>query len=329
MPSKITFVIPAYNASPYIGEALGSLQAQTVADWEAVVVDDASSDDTFALPSRFAEADPRIRVFQSEERSGSAFMPRMRAVSLAATEWVAPLDADDWLEPSYLEKMLGMLGKEKADVVFPTIYIVDNDGSRLLSEIPEELRESSIPGKDCVAYTLNGWRIHTGGGIISRRLFLDVAEETSREGVYSCLDEFFIRVLIFKARRAAFSGAQYFYRMNGDSVTHRHDITSFDYLRNDRRLLSFTRRFYGEGSEEFSRANMQVFFGYMNAVLMLSSPGYRHIGSNAVKASAKASLAASCRKKIRKEAGNKWYLLSFLPLCILKILFRLRESLRK
>mgnify|MGYP003888442603 CR=1 FL=1 len=103
----ISILIPAYNAGPYLRQTLESVLAQTVTDWECVIVDDASSDDTAAVAQAFVDQDARFklhRVKPEEKQHHPA--SRNIALSLATGEWVSPLDADDWWEPWKLEKQL-------------------------------------------------------------------------------------------------------------------------------------------------------------------------------------------------------------------------------
>ena len=99
-----------YNASAYIAETARSVQAQTCADWEWLLVDDCSTDDTYAAAEREAAADPegRIRVLRMEHNSGPALC-RCAGVDAARGEYLAFLDADDLWLPEKLEHELAFL----------------------------------------------------------------------------------------------------------------------------------------------------------------------------------------------------------------------------
>jgi GT2 family glycosyltransferase len=106
---RVSVIIPAYNAAPYIAEALESVRAQTVDDWEVVVCDDGSSDDTAALAAVFGE---RVRVVESPRNEGLA-CARNRAIGAARGELLALLDADDIWLPRYLERQLARLDEDR------------------------------------------------------------------------------------------------------------------------------------------------------------------------------------------------------------------------
>jgi peptidoglycan/xylan/chitin deacetylase (PgdA/CDA1 family) len=110
MYMNVSVVIPAYNAAGTIAETLASLRAQSFQHWEAIVVDDGSSDQTAAIASSVPERDGRIRLVSQSHAGVSA--ARNQGVSLARYDWVLCLDADDWLLPLHLERMTRALSAD-------------------------------------------------------------------------------------------------------------------------------------------------------------------------------------------------------------------------
>lgn len=100
----ITFLVPAYNASRTLAQCLGSLRDQTYANWQAIVVDDGSTDDTFDVAAKLSAADPRIVVARQANKGAAA--ARNHAASLAGAPFFCMLDADDWIAPDFIECML-------------------------------------------------------------------------------------------------------------------------------------------------------------------------------------------------------------------------------
>jgi teichuronic acid biosynthesis glycosyltransferase TuaG len=99
---RVSVIVPAHNAAPFIEQTLESVRRQTYSDWEVVVVDDGSSDGTWEL---LQAAGPGVRSFRREQAGGPA-VARNRALSEATGEFVVFLDADDLLLPRYLESQL-------------------------------------------------------------------------------------------------------------------------------------------------------------------------------------------------------------------------------
>lgn len=104
-PQKISVIVPAYNASSYIGQALQCLQTQSWVNLEIIVVDDASTDDTHAVVSALATGDSRIRIIRRTTRGG-AYSARNLGLKEATGEFIVNHDSDDWSHPRRLEIMI-------------------------------------------------------------------------------------------------------------------------------------------------------------------------------------------------------------------------------
>lgn len=102
----VSVVMPAYKVEPYIAQAIESVLAQTMPDWELIIVDDCSPDKTAQVVEQYL-GDSRIKFLRNERNLGAAGS-RNRALEVAQGEWIALLDADDWYEPPRLERLLGL-----------------------------------------------------------------------------------------------------------------------------------------------------------------------------------------------------------------------------
>jgi glycosyltransferase involved in cell wall biosynthesis len=102
MTPRISVLIPAFNAAPWVEAAVNSVRAQTFADWEIVAVDDASADQTHAILQSFAA--PNIHIHRNEQNRGMTANWN-RCLALASGEFVLKLDADDALVPHALEQL--------------------------------------------------------------------------------------------------------------------------------------------------------------------------------------------------------------------------------
>ena len=114
MPA-ISVIIPAYNAEAFLERCLGSLQAQTFTDWEAVCVDDGSTDGTGALLDRLAVEDSRIRVLHKANAGVSE--ARNDALAQAQGTYVLFVDSDDFLHPQTMEITLRLAERDGSDIV--------------------------------------------------------------------------------------------------------------------------------------------------------------------------------------------------------------------
>ncbi len=105
MSPTVTICVPAYNAALYLPQALESALAQTFSDFELVLVDNASTDGTFAIAEKYTGWDRRIRLFKNGRNLGSVGNFN-RCIDLARGEWIKFLCADDWLEPGCIERFI-------------------------------------------------------------------------------------------------------------------------------------------------------------------------------------------------------------------------------
>ena len=104
----VSIVVPVYNAEAYLDECLGSVAGQTFARWEAILVDDGSSDGSLGIARAYARRDARFRVVGLGQNSGQS-AARNKGLSLATGDYVAFLDADDWWEPDFLQRHLAAI----------------------------------------------------------------------------------------------------------------------------------------------------------------------------------------------------------------------------
>ena len=122
--TTVSVIIPVYNGGRTLARAITSACVQTIAALEIIVVDDGSNDGSRTIAEVFAERDPRVVVIAREENRG---VSHTRNVGLehAQGEWIAPLDADDWMEPDRLQTMIDAAQTLGADVVFDNLLITD------------------------------------------------------------------------------------------------------------------------------------------------------------------------------------------------------------
>ncbi|HWW87827.1 MAG TPA: glycosyltransferase [Vicinamibacterales bacterium] len=127
---NVSIVIPAFNAAGTIADALESVTSQSFPHWEAIVVDDGSTDETAVVARRLAARDPRIKVTRQENGGESA--ARNTGISLARGEWLLFLDADDWIAPRHLERLTAeLLSHPELDAVHCGSVRVALDGTEV------------------------------------------------------------------------------------------------------------------------------------------------------------------------------------------------------
>lgn len=120
---KASIIIPAYNSSQYVAKTIESILAQTFTDFECIVIDDGSRDDTLAIINSYK--DSRIVVI-SLPNSGGPAIPRNTGLSAAKGEYIFMFDSDDIMHPQKLELSIAALEKNlRADILFTNFASID------------------------------------------------------------------------------------------------------------------------------------------------------------------------------------------------------------
>ncbi len=149
---SVSVIIPVYDVEKWIGRAVESLQAQTFADFELILVDDGSPDASGRICDELAQADARISVIHKE--NGGAASARNAAIDVARGEFLFFMDADDWCEPDMLADMHALAAGQNLDLVVAGFYIdtyyADDKFFREVKSVPSrtyasvrELREDA------------------------------------------------------------------------------------------------------------------------------------------------------------------------------------------
>lgn len=146
----VSVITPAYNAERFIGETIESVIKQTYKNWEMIIVDDQSTDNTIEIVKSYADRDSRIKFIQLEKNSGSA-IARNTAMDYARGRYLAFLDSDDlWME-NKLERQVAFMQENDIAFSFTKYVRMTEDGkiTNAISKAPERVGYSQLM-KHCV-----------------------------------------------------------------------------------------------------------------------------------------------------------------------------------
>lgn len=226
MPA-VSVIVPVYRAESCLAKCVDSILSQTFSDFELLLIDDGSPDQSGALCDVYAARDSRVRVFHKE--NGGVSSARNLGLAHAEGDYIAFADSDDWMEPDELEVLCRLLRDNAADSAGCAHYNVDTarvaeagalpagvyEGEALRAGIVDRLMGHRLeqPGQS----VLNGyiWRF-----LFSRRI---IAENAIRyEGAY-LEDELFLVEYFSHARKLAMTDRPlYNYFYNPNSAIHRY-----------------------------------------------------------------------------------------------------------
>ena len=209
---KVSVIIPIYNVEKYLGRALDSLLAQSYQDWEAILVDDGSTDGSATIARQYQDKDNRF-ILTSQQNQGQA-VARNMGIEVADGDYITMLDADDRLSADALEKAVNILDQdpETGSVLLRLVYV---NGSE---QTPYPMRSDKISWSGEEAFRLSlDWSIH--GLYVSRTdLFRRFPYNTSCR-LYS--DDNTTRMHYLHSAKVRQCEGVYYYRQHGESMTNR------------------------------------------------------------------------------------------------------------
>lgn len=159
----VSIITPLYNAERYVGQTIESVIAQTYPEWEMIIINDGSKDNSLAVAESYATKDPRIHVFS--QPNGGCAAARNHGLREATGRYYAFLDSDDYWDPTFLEEQLAFMAEKNAAIVTCCVRRVDENGIEILRPqiVPERmdyydiLKSCNLP---CLATLIDASRLH-------------------------------------------------------------------------------------------------------------------------------------------------------------------------
>jgi glycosyltransferase involved in cell wall biosynthesis len=211
MPAKITFIVPIYRAEPYLRRCVDSIVRQTCQNLEIILIDDGSPDRCGEIADDYARRDPRVRVIHQRNQGQS--VARNAGLDAMSGDYVAFVDADDWINEKMAAELLAFATSENADI---TLF-----GHCDVMAAGEKNAPVNFPanaGIDEIRYRLLLDRLPTvpWDKLYCAALFTDLRFPV---GVL-CEDLFIMPELFFRATRVAASPGIYYYydQLNANST---------------------------------------------------------------------------------------------------------------
>ena len=140
----LSIITPSYNCSSFIGETIESIQAQTYTNWELLITDDCSSDNSKEVIQSYADKDPRIKLLVLDKNSGAG-VARNNSIKEANGRYIAFCDSDDRWYPEKLEKQLQFMKDNNCTLSYSSYDVCDENGKIIgYVECLKELTKSKI-----------------------------------------------------------------------------------------------------------------------------------------------------------------------------------------
>ncbi|WP_448956249.1 glycosyltransferase family 2 protein [Labrys neptuniae] len=231
----VSFLIAAYNAEQTIEAAIASALAQSKVTVEVIVVDDVSSDETLSCVSELSKRDPRVVVLPQPHNAGPA-AARNRALAAARGDWVAIIDADDYIAPNRSEQLIGLAKHSSSEIVADNVLRFRHDAPQITWPLLPKR-----PGDQPFAVDLEHYLRHnkmTGGDAnlgylkpMFSRSFLQSNAIVYDEGLRIGEDfNFVLRALGAGARFTVTPEIFYFYRVMAGSLSRQLTVVDLEQL---------------------------------------------------------------------------------------------------
>jgi glycosyltransferase involved in cell wall biosynthesis len=230
MTHLVSIIMPCYNAAQHLSRSVGSVLAQTEGNWELVIVDDGSRDDSWRELQDLAQTDPRIRIFRQANAGAAA--ARNHALREARGDYIAFLDADDTWHPDFLASMRAALNHASSDgLAYCGWQNIGLGGGRDAPFVPPDYE-----GDNKVEALLGGcrWPIHTA--LVSAKAIRESGgfDET----LSSCMDyDLWLRIgSTLPLIRVPYVLA-YYHHHGGEQITKNRARIAFNHWRAQRKFL--------------------------------------------------------------------------------------------
>lgn len=141
----VSIITPAFNSEKYIAETINSIAKQTYSNWEHIIIDDASTDNTVAIIKQFQKKDQRIKLIQLHTNAGSA-IARNAGIKMAKGSYLTFIDADDLWLPQFIEISIKTIEKKQVPFVFASYKRLDENLNPYLNDflVPSQASYADI-----------------------------------------------------------------------------------------------------------------------------------------------------------------------------------------
>ena len=206
----VSVIVPVYKVEDYIRECIDSILAQTYPDFELILVDDGSPDDSGRICDDYAKGDNRIKVVHKV--NGGLTSARNAGLEVAKGEWIMHVDGDDWIEPDMIESLIEAAQVTGADLVFGDF--MKYGPSAGYNKLPTWGSDKKKSMSNYLAYTMTTiW-----GSIAKRSLYADHSLK-SPEGISYCEDfHLIVRLCHFAKKVVNVHRPFYHYRYRPTSI---------------------------------------------------------------------------------------------------------------
>lgn len=230
----ISIVVPIYNGEKYIPDLLNCLTHQTYKNFEVLLIDDMSTDNSVKIISEYVANDSRFKLYCRTTKGGTAVAGQEYAMPLCTGDYYFFMSQDDFMDPDLLEKCISRAIKTNADIVMPNmvLYYEGKNNPKALDYPLNGDYETFLDAKTAFCLSLD-WRVH---GFVLRKM--DLVKRIGYHATYYNSCEYAGRKMFLYANKIAFVDTNFYYRQdNPDAITKTIKWFTVDILTTDLMLV--------------------------------------------------------------------------------------------
>ena len=216
--SQISIIVPVYDVELYLRKCIDSILAQTLTDFECILIDDGSPDNCPAICEEYAAKDSRIIVIHQKNAGVSA--ARNAGLDIARGEWIGFVDSDDWCDPGMFEFLLRNSENNEADISICGFHYITTDSNSFIKI--KKCHNLLMNSMDAIKklFSIGYFGAYSWNKLIKKRLLSD-GNDILRydESIHNAEDRLFLLSLFIRAKRIFYSPKVYYnYRQNQNSI---------------------------------------------------------------------------------------------------------------
>lgn len=239
-----SIIIPVYNAEKTLLQTVESVVQQTYPNWELILVDDCSQDDSWRIIEEYSLKCSRVIGKKLPVNSGGAKMPCDIGIGVSKGDYCLILGNDDILSNDYLECARHKIEETDADIVLSRCVVKDLLTKKIDMVLPKSNIDTSktYSGRDACLMTMASWDVCTNGMAFKREIYDYILKENPCS--YMNSDELSSRIALIHAKKVGFSNGEYTYWQLASSVTHKNSVKLYEGLYVDAQLIDFAMQYF-------------------------------------------------------------------------------------
>lgn len=224
MNPKVSIIVPVYNAEQYMEKCLNSILKQTFEDFELIIIDDGSRDNSLKILKKFKNLE-KVRIY-SQNNSGPS-VTRNKGIEKANGEYIVFIDIDDWIEKDYIENLVEEIEKKRLDFVVTGYKDISKYGIININDFYTE--NENLKKEKILLKIFNGTGGVPWGKIYKRNIIIENKIKMDKK-IFMCEDQLFVLEYLLNSKTIGILNTnKYNYnRLNENSISNKMDLKYYD-----------------------------------------------------------------------------------------------------